>query len=239
MQLLSRYFLSIPRVCALVWVVWAQALSAQSAEDWHQPQHWRWQWACDWLQTQAAIQQEALEAFTPTQQRFIVAIAFPEMLRYHSLQNLAETTTLQWLYVQYGTAYADFSIGVFQMKPSFAEALEKLQPKLLAYPKVSLEEQRRLRIERLNDQLWQFRYLAAFYLALEARYAHKTFDSELAKLRFYAASYNLGLAAPISKVDAWVNQRAFPHGLRYAYRGNTNYTLVAAAFFEQGCSPKR
>ncbi len=55
---------------------------------------------------------------------FARAIVFPETVRYSFLQNQAEIAGLMVLYVKYGSAYADFSVGRFQMKPSFAEQIE-------------------------------------------------------------------------------------------------------------------
>ena len=53
------------------------------------------------------------------------AVVFPELIRYSALQDFIETTAVKVLYLQGGTRGADFSIGRFQMKPSFAEALER------------------------------------------------------------------------------------------------------------------
>ena len=53
-----------------------------------------------------------------------LAIVFPELLKYTLYQDLLETTALELIYTSYGKSYADFSIGYFQMKPSFIEDLE-------------------------------------------------------------------------------------------------------------------
>ena len=53
------------------------------------------------------------------------AVVFPELVLYSALQDCIETTAVKGLYLQGGTRGADFSIGRFQMKPSFAEALER------------------------------------------------------------------------------------------------------------------
>lgn len=51
------------------------------------------------------------------------AIVFPEIMRYNGLKDGIETESLRTLYVQFGEDYADFSIGLFQMKPCFAQQL--------------------------------------------------------------------------------------------------------------------
>lgn len=52
------------------------------------------------------------------------AIVFPEVIRYSVIRNKLELHGLFTLYVQYGERYSDFSVGYFQMKPSFARQLE-------------------------------------------------------------------------------------------------------------------
>jgi hypothetical protein len=52
-----------------------------------------------------------------------IAVIFPELLRYSALRDRMETSLLKSLYVNLGEEYANFSIGRFQMKPSFAEVI--------------------------------------------------------------------------------------------------------------------
>ena len=99
------------------------------------------------------------------------AIIFPELIRYSMWQDEIEKAAVNGLYVQKGTKGANFSIGRFQMKPSFAEEVEaawnqsalakeygfvfNLQPNA---------EARRSRIRRLSSMQGQCRYLAIFVL---------------------------------------------------------------------------
>ena len=48
-----------------------------------------------------------------------ISIVFPELVRYSALRDKMEITLLKTLYVNLGEDYANFSIGQFQMKPSF------------------------------------------------------------------------------------------------------------------------
>ena len=57
--------------------------------------------------------------------RTALSIVFPEVIRFNSFSDFIETKTLEWVYVDYGAEKADFSIGLFQMKPSFIEKLEE------------------------------------------------------------------------------------------------------------------
>ena len=52
-----------------------------------------------------------------------VAVVFPELVRYSALRDKMEITLLKALYINLGDNYANFSIGQFQMKPSFAEMI--------------------------------------------------------------------------------------------------------------------
>jgi hypothetical protein len=53
--------------------------------------------------------------------QFALSVIFPELIRYSSISDFIEVKALEVLYVQYGKDYSDFSIGLFQMKPEFAE----------------------------------------------------------------------------------------------------------------------
>jgi len=54
-----------------------------------------------------------------------IAVIFPELVRYSALRDKMEITLLKALYINLGDDYANFSIGQFQMKPSFAEIIRE------------------------------------------------------------------------------------------------------------------
>ena len=54
-----------------------------------------------------------------------MAVVFPELIRYSLVMDLLETSAVELGYVKYGAGFTDFSIGQFQMKPSFIEHLEQ------------------------------------------------------------------------------------------------------------------
>ena len=108
---------------------------------------------------------------------FALAIVFPELIRYSAIQNWAETKALEVLYAQYGEAYADFSIGNFQMKPSFAKRLEQDWNTLFsraqqyrfgirAFDTLNNQSYRYQRIKRLNDLKSEVKYLLMFILIM-------------------------------------------------------------------------
>ena len=67
-----------------------------------------------------------------------ISIIFPEIVRYSALRDKVEITLLKTLYVNLGEDYADFSVGQFQMKPSFAEAIRIKADSVLDGNRVSI-----------------------------------------------------------------------------------------------------
>ena len=84
----------------------------------------RYTWAVNWLEQNDAVIHEYACAFNIPEKE-LKAIVFPELIRYNNLFNAIEIESLKYLYVSEGKDYADFSVGYFQMKPSFGEMVEK------------------------------------------------------------------------------------------------------------------
>ena len=81
-------------------------------------------WAVNWLQQNKAVIQKNADQFNiPAKE--LMAIVFPELIRYNTVFDAIEINSLKYLYVSEGKDYADFSVGYFQMKPSFAEMVEQ------------------------------------------------------------------------------------------------------------------
>lgn len=134
---------------------------------------------------------------------FALAVVFPEIARYSAIRDWAETRALEMLYVQYGKDYANFSIGRFQMKPSFIEQIEKDYLKSFSCKKITFNgfkgfseennmDSRRVRIERLKDPHWQLRYLVIFCILMDERYPEIKKSGNNEKLKFYSTAYNTG-----------------------------------------------
>ena len=90
-----------------------------------------------------------------------LAIGAPELMRYSMVSDFIETEILELSYVDHGLDYADFSIGKFQMKPSFVERLEaeicnrpllhiKYQG-LVNYPDTNVRSMRAERLQRIKS----------------------------------------------------------------------------------------
>ncbi|MBC7937911.1 MAG: hypothetical protein H7Y86_21400 [Rhizobacter sp.] len=145
---------------------------------------------------------ETCSAICKADSRFMQAVIFPEVMRYNSLKDGIEAESLRTLYVQFGQEYANFSIGIFQMKPSFAEQVEEKVKRILPvavtgelqlqYNNNEEEAIRMERVERLQNEQWQLVYLTAFLCICNETYKERTFVNELEKLQWYATVYNAG-----------------------------------------------
>lgn len=169
----------------------------------------------------------------------LIAIAFPEIVRYSSISNMIETTSLELLYTRFGKNYANFSIGRFQMKPSFIESLEENIEKyklksinsISKYKQKQEKEIRKERIRRLKDLSWQLKYLAGFCKVIEKKFKGN-WTNKTSKIRFFASAYNRGFENSAIEIKRWSKIKAFPHGLN---RGNNqfSYSSIAWNFYQK------
>jgi hypothetical protein len=127
-----------------------------------------------------------------------LAIVFPELIRYSSLRDRIETLGLETLYVQYGSEYANFSIGPFQIKPGFALRIEKDQAisglksmGITPIDTINSPSNRAKRVARLKDIRRQVQYLVAFIKSMENRFGTR-WQNNTEKLTFLATAYNTG-----------------------------------------------
>jgi hypothetical protein len=110
------------------------------------------------------------------------SVVWPEYEHYDSFRNFFETTLV---YVAGATSsdWPDMSIGIFQMKPSFVEALEKnwqesglRGPCELDFDTSGTLKAYRDRVSRLHGQEWPVIYLAMFLRSLYSSYG--SFDRD-------------------------------------------------------------
>jgi len=154
-------------------------------------------------------------------ERMICSLVFPEYIRYSYLSGFFETKALKLLYVKYGTKAADFSIGHFQMKPSFVETLEKeLDPSLAEKYRDYLvltgseKNKRAYRISRLEHVQGQCTYACAFIETCIKKYGLEDFPQD-EQLRFIATVYNKGLQFDKKEIEATMFKQTFPHGAKF------------------------
>lgn len=162
-------------------------------------------------------------------------IVFPGLANYSALRDIMETGASRTLYVQRGRKYAHFTLGRFQMKPSFAELVERnvTRQKLTKYEfnlKNSVQA-RSQRVKRLDSPEWQLRYLVFFVRLMDKRFAHIEWKSDDDKVRFYATAFNVGYNRDERTIRRMMNPRTRyvrPKKSKVKYR----YGDVAAYFFE-------
>jgi hypothetical protein len=144
--------------------------------------------------------------------RFAMSIVFPELVRYSALRDKMEITLLKTLYINLGDDYADFSIGPFQMKPSFAEIIRKrsagLPGRRMFEP---LQDKKKLRSEivsELEDPAKQMIYLIAFIRLCEKEFKNRWTDEE-SKIKFIATAYNAGPGRSAEEIERMTDSRFF------------------------------
>ena len=108
--------------------------------------------------------------------RIAEAVVWPEVERYSRLQDALETAANYGTYITTGGG-PDFSIGLFQMKPSFVEEMEKAWMRSglareyeLWFDTADNATARRIRISRLQKEEWQVIYVGVFLRLLYATY---------------------------------------------------------------------
>ena len=148
--------------------------------------------------------------------RLAEAIVFPEMIRYSMWQDEIEKVAVNGLYVSKGKAGADFSIGRFQMKPSFAEDVEGAwnastlaQEYGFAFNMASNNEARRSRVRRLSTMQGQCRYLAIFIRLQLLRLPQLQQATPEEQVRLLATAYNRSFSAPWQALCRMQDERHF------------------------------
>jgi hypothetical protein len=131
-----------------------------------------------------------------------ISVVFPELVRYSALRDKMEISLLKTLYVNLGEDYADFSIGVFQMKPSFAETIRDESSAYLGrragitFKSVAdyddIKEYRKSIIKDLEDPESQVIYLITFIRICEKKFNLDRMD-EIRFLKFLSTAYNFGI----------------------------------------------
>lgn len=171
----------------------------------------------------------------------ITAIIYPELLRYNYLKDFFETSSLELVYVNYGSKAADFSIGHFQMKPSFVEQLEKYSKShskidkkykhLYINQKLNLKEKRKIIVKRLKNTYWQLAYLHTFIDICLDKFPKIRKEKKFNQIHFIAACYNNGFNFSFNTLKKRSVLKIFPFGTKYD--GNQFcYADISCAYYK-------
>lgn len=197
--------------------------------------------AVETLRTKKKQMNQFTNGLTADDNRTALSIVFPEVIRFNSFSDFIETKTLEWVYVDFGAEKADFSVGLFQMKPSFIEKLEevsKSDPSLfrpfvdiLSYPAtLSAVEIRKTRVARMQNFETQVGYAQVFLLVCNAKFKDACFTNNTEKIKFFAAAYNFGFDRDVKEIKNWTTKKAFPYGANYKGK-QMIYSEVSADFY--------
>ncbi len=176
-----------------------------------------WQKALSFLEENEGWMRPALTVFNIPYDE-AVAVVFPELVRYSALRDKMEITMLKTLYRNLGDDYANFSVGVFQVKPAFAgeihervftgtdKELRSLFRKRSSFPNKRLY--RASIISDLENPETELNYLIAFYRLCEKRFGNEWPDKE-SKIRFFATAYNTGRLNNENEIKAMSEKKFF------------------------------
>lgn len=194
-------------------------------------------WAIDFTRTTKDVFDSVCYSYN-NDADMLAAIVFPELIRYNMVRNYFETAALNALYVRYGSAEADFSIGYFQIKPSFAERIEQaigadttLSQKYLELFFHNKLQTRQERLTRLNDLVGALVYLNAFCDLMEPRVPPMWAQTPQGKLRYLATAYNCGFDLNPEQIEDWMNRSVFPYGPRSNAR-QYNYAEISWHYYQ-------
>jgi hypothetical protein len=176
----------------------------------------------------------------------VKAVVFPELIRYNSIRDKIEIFALESLYIQHGKAYANFSVGQFQIKPSFAESIEvdflktfgESKSKTSWNPNARDTIQnialRDARLKRLKDKKAMLSYVCLFFKVLESKYpVWKTTEE---KIKFFASAYNFDYRKSASEINEFLSKRFFYVG--FISSKKYSYANVALYFYQHNTGPR-
>lgn len=162
-----------------------------------------------------------------------LSLVAPELSQFSHIFNELEIQTLYLFYLNSGKS--DFSVGYFQMKPSFIEEIEKYirADKYLnrvyrdLLPSGSQRDKRRFRLKHLASLKGQLQYLSLFIDICKLKTVRINFTDIKDKIKYWATLYNSGLKLNSGEVIIQQNKKQFPH-----FTKEFNYSDVSLEFYE-------
>lgn len=161
-------------------------------------------------------------------------IIFPGLVKYSAIRDIMESGAYRMMYVQRGRKYGHFAMGRFQMKPSFAELVERnVTRNKLTKHEFNLRnsvQARAQRVKRLESPEWQVRYLVFFVRLMNKRFDHVEWKSDEDKVRFYATAFDVGYNRDERTIRRMMNPRT-RYTKRRKIKTEERYGDVAIYFY--------
>lgn len=209
------------KINRLLFVVFVIVLSIKSG--WSQHLNYQEIFGSDWDKALSFVAQNRNWIEPKLEQYHVsfpvaIAVIFPELVRYSALRDKIEITLLKALYINLGEEYANFSIGPFQMKPSFAEMIrEKAKDAMgskagkLFKVKSDYDDIRSYRasiVTDLENQETQLNYLIAFIKICEGNFNLKLKNNNY-RVVFQATAYNFGFWKTAEQIESMFDKKFF------------------------------
>lgn len=166
-----------------------------------------------------------------------LSIIFPELVRYNHLKDQIEVSANKLFYIKWGPEYADFSIGILQMKPTFIERLSKTRKRakykdLFLYSENSSKEDvRGIIIDRLQDVEYQLKYLAYFINIIDTSNEVK-FKNDYDKIIYYATAYNAGSWYNEGNNQKLSKKKTYPYGANIDETKQYSYSDISLYYYQ-------
>ncbi len=163
----------------------------------------------------------------------LLPVVFPELIRYSTFRDMLETSALKMIYREKGSKVVDFSIGYFQIKPSFAEQLEcwahyKKDSSALVISHALRQEI----LQKLQTLEGQLQYLLWFHQFIQERYAARWPSEPAEQVLLLAAHFNAGLYISTENLLKTIKTPRFPYGARFPGKQYC-YHEVASFYFQK------
>lgn len=173
-----------------------------------------------------------LNGLTSAERAMALSIVAPEYSQFSKLSDFVELRTLYVMYLNAGVS--DFSVGPFQMKPSFVEDMEAyvradgtlLDRYRALLPQGSDREKRAFRLEQLSSWTGQLKYLEMFVMIAKHKTQSQLFATDEDRLQYWATLYNAGINSHKDTIARLRKAKGFPKSQK-----RYNYSEVASEFF--------
>jgi hypothetical protein len=215
------------------------------SSGWSQSPDYREIFGEDWIKAEAFEKEnrswiEPLLTKNHISYPLAMSVVFPEILRYSALRDKMEVSLLKTLYVNLGEEYADFSVGIFQMKPSFAETIREESSTFLgnragikfktAASYNDVKDFRKSIIKDLDDPESQVIYLITFIRLCEKKFDIRRFN-DVSQIKFISTAYNFGIDHTMAQIMKMADKKFFSTKV---IKGETySYSEISIYWYKQ------